>query len=208
MAREDPAPAGYEGAERLLDLHRVGRLREPEPARDAADVSVHDDAARDAVGAAEDDVGGLPRHARQPGDLLHRLRHLAVELLRDHLARRLDGLRLVAEVAGGADDLLDVLRLGRGQGSWRRIALEELRSDPVDRDVGALGREDRRDEELPGRLEVELDPRHRHDPLEALPDGVHALLQRLGRGAYLPLGLVGSTHGSSAVGMLHETNAP
>jgi len=113
-------------------------------------VCVDDDAFGLAVGDAEDDAGGFACRAGDGEEFGHGLRDLAVELLGDDAACALDGFGLVVVEAGGADQLFERFNLGIGHGSGRGVSGEELGRDHVDADVGALGAQDGRDEELPG----------------------------------------------------------
>ena len=82
--------------------------REAEALREPAHVRVDDDALRVAE-LGRDDVRGLPRDARQARELVEGARHLAVEVLDQHLHRPADRLRLLAEEAGGPDVVLELL---------------------------------------------------------------------------------------------------
>ena len=76
---------------------------------------------------------------------------LAVEFFDDFAGCALDGFGLVAEEAGGADE---VFEFGQGCFGHRlrgREAAEEFGGDHVDAHVGALGGEDGGDEQFPGR---------------------------------------------------------
>ena len=102
------------------------------------------------IGHAENDVGGLAGRAGNGDEFGEGVGDFAVESLDDGLGRALDGLGLVAEEAGGADEVFELgkRRLGHGRGG--REALEQLRRDHVDADVGALRGEDGGDEQFPG----------------------------------------------------------
>ena len=76
----------------------------------------------------------------------------------DGACHRLDGLGLLAEEPRPLDQLLDPGRLGRGQGVRRRELGEQRRRHLVDHLVGALGRQDGGDDQLPGRAMIELAP--------------------------------------------------
>ena len=70
-------------------------------------------------------------------------------------ARALQGLRLVAEEAGGADQFFQLGEGGGGHRLGRGEGLEERGGDEIDADVGTLRGEDGGDEELPRALVVE-----------------------------------------------------
>ena len=83
-----------------------------------------------------------------PGDL-------AAVFLHEVGAARLDVLRLVAEETGALDVLLEPLDRQPPRGPRRWGSRRTVFGDLVDPLVGALGREDRRHQELNGRLEAE-----------------------------------------------------
>ena len=78
-----------------------------------------------------------------------------------------DAPRLVLVEAGRADELGDLSRVGGGEIGGRRIAAEQLRGHHVDTDVGGLGGQDRRHEQLPRTAMVEL--AHRVGVLDRQP---------------------------------------
>ena len=79
---------------------------------------------------------------------------LAAELSVTTAAGALDGLGLVAEEAGGADELFE-LRQGSAAMAGRGEGLEERRRDHVDAHVGALGGEDGGHQQFPRGAVVE-----------------------------------------------------
>ena len=118
-------------------------------------MGVDDHAHRDSVERSQHYVPGLARHAGEGQNLFHGLRDLTPKLFDYDLRGSLDGLGLIAEEAGGADELFKL-----GQGSRRHSfgcgeGLEEGGRDEVDADVGALRREDSGDGELPGAAMVQ-----------------------------------------------------
>jgi len=147
----DPA-VRREDAHQLL-LHLLGRVSfgHAEAAGDAEDVGVDDDAFRLFEADAENDVGSFAGCAGDGYELGEGFGDLAVEFGADFAGGALDGLGLVVEEAGGADEGFELREGGLGHGRWGGEALEELRCDHVDADVGALGGEDGGNEQLPGR---------------------------------------------------------
>ena len=109
-----------------FDFHRVGRLRQSEPAGEAADMGVDDDAFVHGEGVAEDDVGGLPADAGELHELRHAARDLAAVALDERPAEALERLGFVAEEAGGLDEGLEILernlRVMGGGGTGRNSA--------------------------------------------------------------------------------------
>ena len=109
-----------------------------EPLRQTAHVRVDDNTLRIAE-LRSDDVRGLPRNSRQPHELLHRPRHLPVELLDQHPHRAPNRPRFLTEEPGGVDVALELL-FGDGEvvlGS--PVLLEERLRDAVDVHVRRLG---------------------------------------------------------------------
>jgi hypothetical protein len=109
-----------------------------------------DDDPRDAVVPAQDDVGGLPADAGERDQLLHGAGDAAAEPLQQRPAHGLEGPPLLAEEPRGADERLQLLRVGAREVLRRAEAREKLRGDTVDHGVGALGGEDGGDEQLEG----------------------------------------------------------
>ena len=79
---------------------------------------------------------------------------MAVEVFDDFAGGALDGFGLVAEEAGGADEVFEIGQRGLGH-CWRGgEAAEEFGGDHVDAHISALRGEDGGDEEFPGRAVV------------------------------------------------------
>ena len=72
-------------------------LRQFQPTRKPQYMRVHHHARRNPVPRSEHHIPRLPCHSRQPQNLVHRLRHLSLELCLQHCSRALDRLRLVPE---------------------------------------------------------------------------------------------------------------
>jgi hypothetical protein len=157
--REDPLRAREERHQVALDPDRILVPRQAEAAGDPMDMRVHDDTRCEAVGAAEDHVGGLAPDAGQARELFHGPRHLAAVLVHERPARPEEGPGLGAEKAGGPDQALQPLRVGIGERRGIGIGAEEIGCDFVHTGVGALGRKNGCDEQLERRAVVELDVR-------------------------------------------------
>jgi hypothetical protein len=103
-------------------------------------------------GVAEDDVGRLASDTRQRDQAVEVGRNLATMAQHQSLGAAQDVARFVAEEAGAADHVLELERFGLGERTRVGIACEERRRHHVDAGIGALRREDRRDEQLQRRL--------------------------------------------------------
>src|SRR5574337_357127 len=84
---------------------------------------------------------------------------MPTELLHDLLGAADDALRLVSIKACGSNRLLQLDLISLGKGLRGRIPLEQPLRAPVDPLVGALGGQDRGDEELERLLEIQRDTR-------------------------------------------------
>src|SRR5207237_6630594 len=146
VGEQAPVLTGDEPHEVALDLHRILLLREAEPLREAAHVSVDDDALR-IPELGRDDVRGLARDAGQADQLVDRPWNLTVVLLDQHLHGAAQGLRLLPEEAGRVDVALELL--GRNGEIVLRpaVLLEQRRRYAVHVQVGRLRGEHHRDEE-------------------------------------------------------------
>src|ERR1035441_1138012 len=144
-------------------------------ARDTLHMRVNHDAVGNLVPRAQHDVGGLARHSGQLQQLLHGARHLPAEFADQFAGCAHDRLRLVAEKPGGANVGFELFRLKRGKGLWRRVFLEKDRRDQVDAYVGALRRENGRDQQLPRAVVMQSAGRARIALVESPQDLVDAL---------------------------------
>ncbi len=135
-----PGPPRSRDERHELPLHvdRIIAAREAEAIRDAKDVGVHGDSFSDPEGVAEDNVGGLAPDPRELHEKVERSGDLAAVLPNQCRRAPHQALRLGAEEAGGADDLLQLVRVGRGQGRGCRVAAKKHRRDHVDPLVRAL----------------------------------------------------------------------
>ena len=150
MREGDPTVLRNELHQVMLDLLRLVVDRKLKPAREAQDMRVDDHADGDLIPAPAHDVGRLAGDAGKLEQLFHGLRDLVAEALDDGFGGALDGLGLIAEEAGGADQRFE---LGQGSGGHvlrAGIGAEERGCDQIDAGVGALRGEDGGDRELPG----------------------------------------------------------
>src|SRR5207244_3901947 len=150
VREQRPMVPGEERHQVLLDLLRVVVPGEPEQAAQAADVGIHRDPLVDAIDVAQDDVRGLAPDTGQRAELVHRPRYLAAVVRHQYLRHPDQALRLIAEEAGGLDDLLDVRLPSAGQRLGRGVAAEEGGCHQVHAGVGALRGQDRGAEQLEG----------------------------------------------------------
>jgi hypothetical protein len=138
----------------LFDFDRVFLSGQAKAPTQAGDVGVDDDTGLDSVGVAEDDVGGFASDAGKIRQGFQIFRDFAIVLLRDGLCGGDEILGFVAEKAGGADEILNVLLLGCGESLGVGVFAEEGGSHQVDADIGALRGQDGGDEELEGAAVV------------------------------------------------------
>ncbi|HEX2444322.1 MAG TPA: hypothetical protein VHJ77_10295 [Vicinamibacterales bacterium] len=168
-----------ERAQLLLDDDRIVRIRDADAVGDAQDMTI-DGEPRHAQRVTQDDVGGLAADAGEFDELLHARRNLAPMLLDERDRHAGERLRFHPEEAGGLNLGLELRRGCPGQRARVRVSFEERRRDLVDALVGALRRQDRRDEQLVGTAEVELGERARvltlelFEDLASLPGRLHA----------------------------------
>jgi hypothetical protein len=140
----------------FFDFDRISVLGQSEAFAQAGDVGVDHNAGFDAVGVAEDDVGGF---ASDPGEVSEGRElagDVALMVLDEGFCRPDEVFRLVAEEAGGSDEVFDVFLPGGGERFSVGVFFEEGGCHQVDPHVGALGRENGGDEKLEGALVVQL----------------------------------------------------
>src|SRR5918995_3998257 len=131
-----------------LYLLRIFLLGETEPARDAPDVGVHDDALVHTEGVAQDHVRRLATDAGEGDELGHGAGDLPAVPLEQVARHPLQGAGLVAVEARGADVFLQPGDIGAGVVGGGTVPLEELFGDHVHPHIGGLGGEHGRDQEL------------------------------------------------------------
>jgi len=140
----------------FFDFDRVGVFGQTEALAQAGHVGVDHDAGFDAVGVAEDDVGGFASDAGQMGERFEVSGDFAVMEPDQSLGGGDEVFRFVAEETGGADEVFDVLLLRGGEGLGVRVFPEERGCHQIDAHVGALRGEDGGDEELEGSFVVQF----------------------------------------------------
>ena len=138
-------------------------------------MGVHGDSLRQTVGGAQHHIGGLARHSGQRQQLLHGAGQLAAEPIDHELRGSPDRLRLVAEEAGRANVLLQLLHRDRQVILRSPIPGEERRGHHVDALVGALRGENGGDQQLERGSEIERAGGVRVGRRQALADGMDAL---------------------------------
>ena len=111
---------------------------------------------RHAERVPEHHVGRLASDARQCDERLHRARHLAAMGLDDFGRHAQERARLRTKEPGRLDLRLELAGRRARERVRVRVAAEERGRDLVDPLVGALRREDRRDEQLVGVGEMQL----------------------------------------------------
>jgi hypothetical protein len=163
---------------RQLIFHddRVVRLGDPYSVRHPQHMAI-DRQTGNAERMAEDDVRRLPSNSWQLDQGVHARRHVARVPLDERGRHAGQRLRLGTEEAGGLYLRLELGRRRLREGARVGVPLEERRRDAIDALVGALRRENRRDEQLVGIPEVELGERARMLTLEFLEDLAHPALR-------------------------------
>lgn len=130
-----------------LDLGRRVTAGEPKPARDPEDVRV-DGNRIGPEGVRHHDVRGLPANSRKSHEGFPLPRDLAAMRERQLPARRDDVAGLAAKETAGPDVGLELGRLEGGDRGGIGMVAKEPGRDRVDPGVGALGAQDRGDQEL------------------------------------------------------------
>ena len=140
----------------FFDFDRVFLLGQTEALAQAGDVGVDDDAGFDAVGVAEDDIGGFASDAGEVSEVVEILRNFTVMFPHEGFRGGDEILGFVAEETGGADEVFDVFLFGGSECFGVRVFFEKGGRHHVDAHVGALRGEDGGDEKLEGPLVVEF----------------------------------------------------
>jgi hypothetical protein len=156
VSKVDPAVAGDDLHEVLLDLFGIFFARKAQPAGHAFDVGVDHDPAGDAKRRAQHYVGGFSRHAGQRDQRLHRPGNLAVVLGHQPLGGFDQVSRLGAKKPGGMDNSFKLHEVSCGQRHRVWVTAKQLRRHHVDALVGRLRAENGRNQQLVRRLEREL----------------------------------------------------
>jgi len=156
MAPEGPGVLRDLFDEVFLDFDRVGVFGQPEAFAQARDVGIDDDTRFDAVGVPKDDVGGFTSDAGEVGEGVEIYRNFAIMFPDEGFRGGNEVLGLVAEEAGGADEVFDILLLCGGKRSGVRVFFEERGRHHVDAHVGALRGQNGGNEELERAVVVQL----------------------------------------------------
>ena len=156
MTPEGPGVARDDFHQILFDFDRVGVLGQSEAFAQAGDVGVDDDTGFDAVGVAEDDIGGFASDAGEVSEGFEISRNFTVMFPHEGLRGGDEILGLVAEETCGADDVFDVFLFGGSECFGVRVFFEKGGRHHVDAHVGALRGEDGGDEELECALVVQF----------------------------------------------------
>lgn len=147
------------GREQLLEvafhLHRIVVVGPAEPTRESSDVGIDGDAGH-SEGVPQHDVGCLATHPRQGDEFVEGVRHFAIMAIAQGLSHPDDIAGLGPEEAGRLDDLLEFLPIRRREIRRGPIAVEQRRCHLVHPDIGALGAQNRRHQQLQRGLEVEF----------------------------------------------------
>ena len=127
-------------------------------------MGIHDHAVRDVEDVSEDDVRGLPAHARECGEFLHRLGNIAAVIRHQRGAAGAEVFRFCAKEAGGLDEFFQARRLDLRVIARRAADAEKFLRHEIHAFVGALRGEDRGDEKLQRVREIEFAMRFGIDP--------------------------------------------
>ena len=150
-----PVFLGDEFGDLELDLDRVFALGPAKTTHQAAKMGV-DRQPRDVEGIAEDDIGRLTSDAGQRHEVLEFLGHLALVAVGERLAEAEQAGGLVPVEPRRLDQSLKFTPVSGGQVGWRRVLGAQGGGDHIDPFVGALGRQNRRDNQLIRVLEVQF----------------------------------------------------
>jgi len=127
-------------------------------------------------GIADEDVRSFPANPRQGDKFLHRGRNHTMKPLRDVLAAGDDILRFVLEKSRRSNELFDVRNARLRQIRCGTITLKQRWGDLIHAFVGALGGENRRDQQFPRRMMAQFHPGGRHRFLERNADLLQTLV--------------------------------
>jgi hypothetical protein len=155
-----PVGIGQGFPELLLDDRRILGPGDTNPVRHSQDVSI-DRQAGHAEGVAQDDVGSLAPDARQPDEVVHGARDLAAVVRNDRRRHADQRPRLGPEESGGLNLRLEFVGRRPRQRARIGVASKESWRDLVDAFVGALRRQNRRDQQFVGVAEMKLGVRVR-----------------------------------------------
>src|SRR5687768_9985475 len=151
-----PFVARKERHQLALDLYRILLLRQAEADAEPSHVGIDDDSLASSECVSKNDIGGFPSDTGKLDQLLHGTGNFSIVAFDQRLAEADQALRLVAEKAGAANDVLKLLdwRIRHRGCCW--ISPKEQRRHHVDPLVGALRAQNRRHQELQRRFVIEL----------------------------------------------------
>jgi hypothetical protein len=132
-----------------LDARGIVVSRQAPSLADTPDMGVHDHA-RVPEDPTQDDIGGLAADAVELEQFLHGPRHDSAKLLFKLTRHHLDGPCLLMVEPGGLDVALQFHQIRRHEVGGGPVPREQRRCHLVHLRVGALGREDRRHQQLQG----------------------------------------------------------
>ena len=140
-----------------LDLVRVGLTRQTQSLRQTQDVGVDSDRLP-AESIAEQNVGGLPPHARQGQEIVEPVWNSTFEARDDRRAAALDQFCLVAVKIDFPDIVLQLPFRRPRVVARATILLKETPRDLIDKIIPRLGRENQSNQEFQriGELEIEF----------------------------------------------------
>jgi mycothiol synthase len=144
----------HEGIELVLNLDRVLEAGETQALAKPEDVGI-DRKAGQAEGDAADHVSGLAPHTWHRDEIVQLARDLSPVALLECAGHPDQTASLGPEESGGVDDLFQLVRVGPSEGRRIGVRREQGGSDHVDAHVGALRRQDRRRQQLKGRVVME-----------------------------------------------------
>ncbi len=123
-----------------------GQFQSP---RDTHNMRINNNSRRNLKPGPEHNIPRLPRHPRQPENLLHRLRNLPPKLLHHNPRRPLNRLRLVSKKSRSPNQLLQFRQRSRSHSLRSRKRLEQRRSHQIHSNIRTLSRQNRRHSQLP-----------------------------------------------------------
>lgn len=139
---------GEDLAQLLLHFFRLLACTQPQPPADADAMGVADDAARDGIQVAQQQIGGFPPHAGQAQQLLHGAGNFSAVVRQQHLTGEDDIPRLVLVKAAGADVVFHIGDIRRRHGFQGGVGGKESGGHQIHPGVGTLGGEPDGDHQL------------------------------------------------------------
>lgn len=140
----------------LLGFDRICLGRKSQPQADTTDMGIHNYALVCIEGISENHVCGFSSHTREPNELVHCARNFTAMRLDDAPGHADETLRLVVEKPCRFYELGEFLRICISQCASRRVFREHSGRDHVHALVRALRAQDRCDEKLERRPEIQL----------------------------------------------------